>query len=223
MKFNYDYPRPAVTVDIPVFTIKDNDLKILLVRRYTEPFTGEWSLPGGFVGIDESLEKAAQRILLEKTGVDDLYLEQLYTFGNTKRDPRSRVITVAYFALINSDNLKIKKQKYESEVKWFSAHKLPKLVFDHNEIAEYALKRVKWKLEYTTAGFKLLPKHFTLTQLQDIYTIVFNKDFDKRNFRKKVLSLNILEETTQRIENVAYRPAKLYSLKKKIGEIVNIL
>ncbi len=217
-----DYPKPAVTVDIVIFTIKDNDLKVLLVKRGIEPFKGMWAIPGGFVRINESLEDAARRELREETGVKDVYLEQLYTFGDLGRDPRGRVITVAYFALVNSENLKLKATTDVKEAKWFSVRKLPPLAFDHEKILKYALKRLRWKFEYTTVAFSLLPKKFTLSELQRIYEIVFNKKFDKRNFRKKILSLNILKKEGKK-RNVSHRPPQLYSLKKKIGEIVEIL
>jgi len=224
MKFK-DYLKPAVTADIIVFTIKENDLKVLLIKRKIEPFKGKWAIPGGFVHLNENLEQAAKRELEEETGVKEVYLEQLYTFGDVHRDPRGRVITVSYFALINSEKSKqkLKASTDASEARWFSTSFLPSLSFDHNKILEYAIKRLKWKFEYTTIAFSLLPKKFTLTQLQKIYEIVFNKEFDKRNFRKKLFSLNILEPTKEIQEDVSYRPPKLYSLKKKIGEIVEIL
>ena len=226
-KEKYDvnkYERPSVTVDIVVFTVTSDDLKVLLIKRKVWPFEGSWALPGGFVKIDESLDDAAIRELKEETGVSDLYLEQLYTFGEPKRDPRTRVITVAYYALVNMNDIKeLKADSDASEVKWFSVYQLPKLAFDHKEILDYAVKRLRWKLEYTTIGFKLLTKKFTLTQLQDTYEIVFNKKFDKRNFRKKIHSLRLIEETKEVTENVAHRPAKLYAFKKKVGQIIEIL
>ncbi len=212
------YEKPSVTVDTVIFSIKENDLKVLLVKRSSSPFKDKWAIPGGFVKIDQSLEDAAKFKLEEKTGVKDVYLEQLYSFGSPKRDPRGRVITVTYFALINSDNVKLKGD----DAKWFSITELPQVAFDHNTILDYALKRLKWKFEYTVVAFSLLPKKFTMTQVQDLYEIVFNQKFDKRNFRKKILSLNILEEQ-EVMRNVSFRPPQLYSLKANIGEIVNIL
>lgn len=220
-----NYPKPSVTVDIITFTIKENDLKVLLVKRAIEPFKGMWAIPGGFIRLEESIEDAAKRELEEETGVKEVYLEQLYTFGDLNRDPRGRVITVSYFALINSEKSKqeLKATTDASEASWFSVNKLPKLAFDHDKILEYSLKRLRWKFEYTTIVFSLLQKKFTLSQLQKIYEIVFNRKFDKRNFRKKILSLNILEPTKEIKKDVSYRPPKLYSLKAKIGEIVEVL
>lgn len=218
----HQYEKPSVTVDIVIFTIQDKELKVLLVRRGLEPFKGEWAIPGGFVRIEESLEEAAKRELAEETGVRDVYLEQLYTFGEPKRDPRGRVITVSYMALVNSENIGLKATTDVSEAKWFSINNLPQVAFDHEKILDYALKRLKWKFEYTTVAFSLLPKEFTISQLQNIYEIVFNKKFDKRNFVKKLLSLGILKEEGIKRE-VSHRPPMLYTLKKKIGEIVEIV
>lgn len=213
----------SVTVDIVIFTIKNNDLKILLVKRAIHPFKAKWAIPGGFVKTSESLEQAAKRELREEAGVKEVYLEQLYSFGKPDRDPRGRVITVAYFALINSDKIKLKASTDVSDAKWFSAHKVPKLAFDHNEILEYALKRLKWKFEYTTIAFSLLPKRFTLSQLQNTYEIIFNKKFDKRNFRKKILSLKIVKPTKKINQKVSHRPPRLFTSNKKLGEIIEII
>lgn len=216
------YAKPSVTVDIVIFTIKSSELKVLLVKRSISPFKDKWSIPGGFVNIEQSLEDAAKTKLEEKTSVKDVYLEQLYTFGEPKRDPRGRVITVTYFALINSENIVLKDNKDQKDVGWFQLDKLPQLAFDHKEIMEYALKRLKWKFEYTTAAFSLLPKKFTMTQLQELYEIVFAEKLDKRNFRKKILSLKILEEE-EVMRNVSFRPPQLYSLKTGLGEVVDIV
>jgi 8-oxo-dGTP diphosphatase len=218
-----DYERPSVTVDIVVFTVRDDDLKVLLVKRKAWPFEGFWAIPGGFVKMDESLEDAAKRELAEETNVSDVYLEQLYTFGEPKRDPRTRVITAAYFALVDSAKLKLKADTDASAVNWCSVYELPKLAFDHSDILKYALQRLRWKLEYTAIGFSLLPKQFTLSQLQHLYEIVFNKKFDKRNFRKKLISLKILKEMPTMVTGAAHRPAQIYSLKEKVPDIVEIV
>ncbi len=216
-----DYPKPAVTVDIVIFTVENNDLQVLLVKRGVEPAKGMWALPGGFVKMDESLEYAAKRELEEETGVKDVYLEQLYTFGDPKRDSRGRVITIAYMALINSDKVKLRATTDTVDVKFFSVKKTSDVAFDHSKIIDYAIRRLRWKFEYTTVAFSLLPDKFTLSQLQTLYENVFQKKLDKRNFRKKILSLNILEEQEIQTE-VSHRPPQLYSLKKKIGEVVEI-
>lgn len=221
MKLN-DYPQPSVTVDLVVFTIKDNMLKILLIKRDVEPFKGTWAIPGGFVKMEESLEDAAKRKLEEETGVKDVYMEQLYTFGEQERDPRGRVITIAYIALINSENVKLSSTIDVSDVQWFSIKKLPPLAFDHRNILDYAIKRLKWKFEYTTVAFSLLPKKFSIGEIQKMYEIVFDRKFDKRNFAKKILSLNILKEEGIN-KNVSHRPPMLYSLKKNISDVIEIL
>jgi len=216
-----NFAKPYVTVDMVIFTIASSELKVLLVKRKVQPFKDKWVIPGGFVNIDQSLREAAMSKLAEKTGVKDVYLEQLYTFGDPKRDPRGRVITVSYFALISSEHIALKSSE-EYNATWHSFTKLPPLAFDHKEIIDYAFKRLKWKFEYTTVAFSLLPKKFTMSQLQELYEIVFGTSFDKRNFRKKILSLKILEEQ-EVMRNVSFRPPQLYSLKANLGEIVNIL
>ena len=218
----HKFKKPSVTTDIVIFTIKENELKILLVKRKIEPFKDKWALPGGFVRIDESLEQAAKRELEEETGVKNIYLEQLYTFGNLERDPRGRVITVAYMALINSNEIKLQATTDVSDAQWFSIKKIPQLAFDHKKILDYSLKRLKWKFEYTTVAFSLLQKKFALSKIQKIYEIIFGKKFDKRNFNKKILTLNILKEEGIN-KDVPYRPPMLYSLKKDIGDIVELL
>jgi 8-oxo-dGTP diphosphatase len=217
-----DYARPSVTIDTVIFTVKDGDLKILLVRKGINPFKGKWAIPGGFIKMDESLDDAARRELEEETGVKDVYLEQLYTFGDVGRDPRGRVLTVAYMALINSEEIKLRASTDTIDVKWFGIKNLPELCFDHKNILEYALKRLKWKFEYTPVGFSLLSEKFKLSELLRLYEIVFDKVFDKRNFNKKIHSLNILKEVGLET-GTPFRPARLYSLKKNISEVLGII
>lgn len=212
--------KPSVAVDIVIFTIQEKHLKVLLIKRGIEPFRDQWALPGGFVRIEESLEQAAQRELVEEAGVREVYLEQLYTFGEPGRDPRGRVITVSYMALINSDKIELRASTDASEAEWFSISEIPHLAFDHEVILNYALKRLRWKFEYTTVAFSLLDDLFSLGELQKIFEIVFGSTLDKRNFRKKVLSLNILKKESIK-KDAPYRPPQLYSLKKEIGEITD--
>ncbi|MBT6690543.1 NUDIX hydrolase [archaeon] len=218
----HDFEKPSLTADIVIFTIEGGELKVLLVKRNISPFKGGWAFPGGFVRIDESLEDAAKRELEEEAGVRDVYLEQLFSFGEPKRDPRGRVVTVAYMALVNSEGIELKAATDVSDAKWFSIKDVPSLAFDHKEILEYSLKRLKWKFEYTTVAFSLLPKKFAISEVQKIYEMVFNKSFDKRNFSKKIISLGILKEEGLR-KNVSHRPPMLYSLKKNVGDIVEII
>lgn len=191
----------------------DADLKVLLVQRRVEPFQDYWSLPGGFVQMDESLEEAALRKLKEKTNVDQIYLEQLYTFGELGRDPRARVITIAYYALVNSEHFTLKPSDLVSDVRWHSIYQLPELAFDHQRVLNYALQRLRNKLGYTTVGSQLLPEKFTLPELCSIYEIILNREIDKRNFRKKVAFLDILEETEETTQKHSKKPAKLYRFK----------
>ncbi len=200
-----------VTVDVIIFTVRENDLQVLLVKRKYSPFQGEYAIPGGFVKSGESLEEAARRELLEETGVSDLYLEQLYTFGDPGRDPRGRVITVAYFALVRSDSLRPRAATDASEAGWFLVRTLPRLAFDHAAILEYALARLRAKLEYTTVGFQLLPLEFTLTELQRAYEVIYGRPLDKRNFRKKVAALALVKPLRRTRKEGPHRPARLYS------------
>lgn len=206
--------RPAVTVDVVIFSLRDSDLKVLLIRRAAPPFKGKWAIPGGYVHPEEALDEAAQRELEEETGLPDVYLEQLYTFGAPKRDPRGRVITVAYFALV-SDDVTARAGDDAAEAAWHSVYDLPDLAFDHDEILSYALQRLRYKLEYTAVGFELLPNEFTLTELQTAYEIVLGEKLDKRNFRRRILEAGILAETSKYREGEGQgRPAQLYRYRK---------
>lgn len=212
------YPRPSVTVDLVIFTIADDDLKVLLIRRGGEPFKGCWALPGGFVEIDESLEAAAARELSEEAGVTNVYLEQLYTFGDPGRDPRGRVISVSYFALVDADRQHIRAASDAADARWhsvFDSISDNNLAFDHKRILDYAVWRLRNKIEWTTVGYELLPKKFTLSELQRVYEIILQKPVDKRNFRKKVLAQGRIRELSETRSDVAHRPARLYSFRKK--------
>jgi 8-oxo-dGTP diphosphatase len=210
MPFTYDYPHPAVTVDITIFTVRNDELNVLLIKRALKPFQGEWALPGGFIHLAESLEEAAERELVEETGVSGVYLEQLYTFGDPDRDTRERIITVAYFALIPADTVELKAATDAEDVGWFSVDKLPELAFDHHDILDLALDRLAAKLEYSTIIFQLMPESFTLTELQHVYELVAREEIDKRNFRKRILALDVIEPTGEEKREGPHRPAKLY-------------
>jgi 8-oxo-dGTP diphosphatase len=204
--------RPAVTVDVVIFSLVEDDLRVLLVQRKQEPFAGLWAIPGGFVRLDESLEAAAARKLAEETGVTDVYTEQLFTFGAPERDPRMRVITVSYFALVPYDVVEHQPGVHEKATGWFSlkGQGVPQLAFDHREMVLYAWARLRYKLEYTAVGFRLLPDQFTLSELQKAYEIVLDEPLDKRNFRRKILAAGIIEETGRMRIQAEGRPAKLY-------------
>ncbi len=200
----------SVTIDVVMMSIRQRDLQVLLMKRRSWPFEGMWAIPGGFVDIDESLEIAAKRELQEETGLQDVYLEQLYTFGDPGRDPRTRVITVVYFALLAFERMQAKASDDAADVGWFSVYKLPPLAFDHEKILHYTLDRLRGKLDYTTIAFNLLPEQFTLRELQEVYEIILHRRLDKRNFRKKVLPTGILEKTGGKKMEGTHRPARLY-------------
>ncbi|HSL93301.1 MAG TPA: NUDIX domain-containing protein [Bacillota bacterium] len=205
------YQRPSVTVDVVIFSLIDETLKVLLIRRKQWPFQGMWAIPGGFVRMDESLEDAAARELAEETGVKNVFMEQLYTFGKPDRDPRTRVITVAYFAIVPADAIEHPEAGTDAqETSWHAMDQLPELAFDHREILEYALTRLRYKLEYTTVGFELLPDVFTLSELQHAYELILGEQLDKRNFRRKILTADILEDTGRKKREGEGRPAQLY-------------
>jgi 8-oxo-dGTP diphosphatase len=199
-----------VTVDVVIFALVGDDLQVLLVRRQEVPFKGMWAVPGSFVQMSESLEDAAARALRDETGVQDVYMEQLFTFGEPNRDPRTRVITIAYFALVPYADVELEDVGDTAVTGWHSVFSLPQLAFDHAHILEYALQRLRYKLEYTSVGFQLLPDEFTLTELQKAYEIILKEQLDKRNFRRKILSAEILEETGNKKQDGEGRPAKLY-------------
>ncbi|MBI3959346.1 MAG: NUDIX hydrolase [Chloroflexi bacterium] len=220
-QYTYAHPRPSVTVDVVLFTFNDGELRTLLIQRGGPPYAGQWALPGGFVRMDESLEAAAQRELLEETGVRDVYLEQLYTFGDPQRDPRGRVITVVYFALLSAEQaarMAVRGGDDAQDARWWNVYDLPDLAFDHRSILDYALQRLRWKLEWTALGFLLLPSQFTLSELQSVYETVLKEALDKRNFRRKILAAEILEEGGGYREG-DHRPAKLYHFTAKAIEL----
>ncbi len=204
------YERPSVTVDVVILTMRQRRLEALLIKRRRWPFEGLWAIPGGFVNPDESLEDAARRELEAETGVRDVYLEQLYTFGDPHRDPRTRVITVVYYALIRAETLTVSAGDDAAEAEWFPVYQFPPLAFDHDKILTYTMQRLRGKLEYTTIGFQLLAPEFTLSELQEVYEAILDRPMDKRNFRKKVLTTGILETTEHTRKTGQHRPAALY-------------
>lgn len=210
MPYSYKYPRPALTVDCVVFGFNDAELKILLVQRALEPFKGQWALPGGFVQMDENLDSAARRELSEETGLSNVFLEQLFTFGALKRDPRERVVSVAYYALVDLAKHPAVGASDASAAAWFPLKKLPALVFDHAEIVEKAAERLRGKVSYEPIGFELLPEKFSLSQLQTLYEAVTQVSLDKRNFRKKILSMGVLLPLKEFVAEGAHRPAQLF-------------
>ena len=210
MPHTYQYPRVALAVDCVVFGLDDDDLKVLLIQRDLEPFAGKWSLPGGFVRVEETLDQAARRELEEEAGLSRVFLEQLFTFGDLDRDPRERVVTVAYYSLVNIRDHRVHSATDARNAAWFSVLDTPTLVFDHKKLLRMALQRLKGKVRYQPIGFELLPAKFTLSQLQHLYETILERELDKRNFRRKALAMDFLEETDEIEQDVAHRAARLY-------------
>jgi 8-oxo-dGTP diphosphatase len=213
-QFSYRHPHPAVTTDIVLFTLRAEKLQLLLIRRRNPPFQGGWALPGGFLDMDEDLTDCAKRELEEETGIKNVYLEQLYTFGKPNRDPRERVISVAHYALIASDRITLKPASDATEAAWFAFDELPELAFDHREIVEKAHERLVAKLDYSTIAFQFMPKQFTLSELQNVYETIRAESLDKRNFRKWILARNLVEATGLERRNGSHRPAQLFHFKR---------
>jgi 8-oxo-dGTP diphosphatase len=215
MAFTYKYPRPALTADCVVFGLDDNDLKVLLIQRDFDPFAGHWALPGGFVVVGESIEESARRELTEETGLTGIFLEQLYTFSGPDRDPREHVVTVAHYALINLSEHEVTPSTDARNAAWFELSDIPNLAFDHDLILQAAYERLQGKIRYQPIGFELLPQKFTLRQLQQMYEKILDRQLDKRNFRKKILKMGILEELDEIETDVAHRAARLYKFNKE--------
>ena len=215
MSYTYEYPRAALTVDCVVFGLDEDDLKVMLIQRGLPPFEGRWALPGGFVRLDETLENAALRELSEETGLEKVYLEQLCTIGDIDRDPRERVVTVAYYALVKLSDHRVQAATDARAAAWFAIDDLPSLAFDHDNILAMAHERLRSKVRYQPIGFELLPNKFALRQLQHLYEVILDRRLDKRNFRKKILLMDILVELDEVETDVAHRAARLYRFDKK--------
>jgi len=205
-----------VTVDTVAFSVNQGILEVLLIKRKYEPFKSLWALPGGFLDDqDKTLDEAAARELLEETNVGNVYLEQLYSFGDQGRDPRGRTITIAYLALLKQEELELKASSEASGVAWWPVNELPPLAFDHAHIVSYAHKRLRNKIEYSPAAFSLIPNKFTLRDLQLVYEAVLGRAVDNRNFRKKFLSTGVLQELSETTQETSFRPARLYSFSEE--------
>lgn len=213
--FSYRYPHPAVTTDVVVFTIREQRLHLLLIRRANPPYQGQWALPGGFLDIDEDLDTCAGRELAEETGLTELYLEQLYTFGAPARDPRERVISVAYYALVCNDRIPEPVASSDATaVAWLPFDEIPETAFDHDHIIAKAHERLVAKLDYSSIALQFMPELFTLSELQAVYETLLNDTLDKRNFRKRILSLDLIEDSGKQKRNGKHRPARAYRARR---------
>lgn len=218
------YKNQGIHVICTLFTVKDGEVKVLLVQRSNKPYTDKWMLPSGAVYNNEDCETAIQREMLEKTGISGIYIEQFHTFSNPKRSPLIRMIAVGYIGIVNSDNLKIKKKTNKTQnSEWFSLKDIPAdLAYDHKEILLASIETLKHKIMRSTIVKTLLPKYFTLPELQSVYEVILQKNFDRRNFRKKFLTLNLIENTGLKKDVKGHRPANLYKFVSKDKDDIDI-
>ena len=211
--YSYKYPHPSVTTDCVIFGFDGTKLQILLVERGIDPYKGKWAFPGGFIKMDESCEEGALRELKEETGLTGAYIEQFHTFSDPNRDPRERVITVAYYALVRIQDVKAGDDAAKAE--WYALDKVPQLAFDHDRILRSAMKRLRARIHFEPRGFELLPEKFTLKQLQNLYEAILDVRFDRSNFAKKMLHFNILTQLDETIWPTPKREAYLYSFNEE--------
>ncbi len=204
-----------LTVDAVVFGYESGNISVLLVKRKYEPYKNAWALPGGFVLENENLEQAVERELSEETGVKINYLEQLYTFGDVARDPRGRVVSIAYFGLVKPNAFKLHASTDAQKAEWFNIAQLPKLAFDHKKIVQIAIERLQGKITYEPIGFELLDKRFPFSDLEKLYTTLLGREIDRRNFKKKITSLKVLDELDEKVSKGRGRPGSLFSFNQK--------
>ena len=222
MSYLYEYPRPAVTADCVIFGFDGSELKILLIERGIVPFKNCWALPGGFINMDEDAETCARRKLKQETCLENIFMEQLFTFTAVDRDPRYRVISIAYYALVKLDGYEAKAGMDTMRVQWFPLTEVPPLAFDHREILAVAIERLKGKIRYQPVGFELLPNRFTLPDLHRLYETVLQTTLDRRNFRKKILGTGLLVDHHELKGNMPHKAPKIYSFdKRKYEELCN--
>lgn len=217
------YRFAVIATDVVILTIRENKLQVLLMKMRKVPYQRAWAVPGGLVNPLESVDDAARRHLHLKTGVQDVYLEQLYTFGRVDRDPFGRVVSVAYYALVADNDIRLSQHGLKSEVRWWPVDRLPVMAYDHADIVRVAAERLRAKLEYTNIVYGLMPREFTLTQLQKTYETILGRSLDKRNFRKKILALGLVKKLLRQQRGDAHRPANLYRFVRREPQIVSVL
>jgi len=217
------YKHAVLAVDVVIFTVEHRALEVLLIKMKKHPFEKDWALPGGLVRPDESVEAAAERHLLEKTGVKNTLLEQLHTFGRVNRDPFGRVVSVGHFALISNSGIRLSTGSEYEGVSWFKVSRLPSLAYDHREMLNMALNKLRDRVRFSNIVYGLLPREFSLADLQKTYEIILGKKLDKRNFRKKIMSLRVIEKTGRKVSGQASRPAALYKFVKRSLRTVEML
>lgn len=206
----------AVSIDCLIFGFRGSGLDILLIKHGEGISKGKWALPGGWIQYNEDVDEAAGRLLKSLTGVSNIYLEQLRAFGDVSRYPEKRVITIAYYALVNTDHYALSAGFTASDVQWFNVHEVPKLPYDHNRILDFGLRQLKHKVRHEPIGFNLLPRKFTLHQIQQLYEAILEMQLDKPNFRRKLLNMNLLVPCNEKQKDVSHRAASLYRFDKKI-------
>ena len=216
----YQYPHPAITVDCIIFGFDGQNLKVMLIQRKSEPFAKMWALPGAFVDETESLESCAERVLMKECNISGVYLEQLFTFGNPSRDPRERVISVAYMGLVKTADFELIAGNDELQIEWREVKEIPDLAFDHQQILQTAIDRIRGKIRYQPIGFELMNAKFTLPQLQQLYEAILGQSLDRRNFRKKLLSMQILKQLPEKQQNVAHKAAFYYEFDRERYEFL---
>ncbi len=220
-KYCYDYPRPALTTDCVIFGFDENALKVLLIERKNEPFKGQWAFPGGFVNMDEDTETCAKRELFEETGLKNVYVEQLHTFSDTNRDPRGRVVSVAYYATIRIEDYKLLAGDDAANAHWFRVNELPALAFDHDMMFRISFNRLKNKIRYQPVGFELLNEQFTMSELQRLYEVILEMQLDRRNFRKKLINTGLLIPADLNQPDIRHKAARYYRFnREKYDELI---
>lgn len=221
-RFSSAQNHPWVAVDVVIHTLEQRKLQSLLVQVKEGPFAGKWAFPGGLVKADESVNDAAEREVRERTGIKDAYIEQLYSFGKPERDPATRAVSVSYLALVPYDALRLNPAPKYADIRWFPAHHLPRLAYDHDQVARLSLQRLSAKLQYTNIVYSLLPREFTLSELQEVYETILNRRLDRRNFRKRIITLGLLQQLKTK-RHGTHRPASLYAFRERRPMVIEML